>query len=767
MKKTLFSICLLLFIVSVLYLSDSPAQNYAQWHLPEGAKARLGKGKINDVQLSPDGSQLAVATSIGIWLHDAHSGEELDLLNPMKEVLSISFSPEGAMLAGGSPNGTIHLWDATTGKKIKTLTGHTNAVISLTFSPDGTTLVSGSWDKTIRLWDTTIEEEIKILRPTDGVTSLAFSPNGLTFASGDQDKTIHLWDAATGKRIGSFKGHTKRIIGLMFSLDGATLFSTGWDKTIRLWDATTRTNLKTFSGYMSYINNITFSSDGATLAIVDGLSFNSDIYLWDATTGKHIKTLAGSLAFSPNITVYSLAFSPDSAILAGGGHGYIHLWDVATKEHIETFVGEDGLSVVSDRLEITDLVFSPDGAILAWRSYGSNSTNLWDVATKEHIKTLTGDTFAFSPDGAILASGGNASINLWNVATGEHIKKELPGHIATVYSLAFSPDGAILASGEGNASINLWNVATGEHIRMLKAHKNRPWIRDLAFSPDGTTLAGGYTRDIEHIGRGVITGSLWNVATGEHTRILTTIHQHGDYRVSFNTDGATLASADVGGATVLLWDLDATPLLQREIPEDVNSDGILNIQDLVLVAASFGQTGLNAADVNGDGIVDIRDIVKVAGAIAAAAAAPPVNPQALAMLTTVEVQQWLGQAQQLNLTDPVSQRGIRFLEQLVIALTPKETALLPNYPNPFNPETWIPYQLAEPAEATLTIYAVDGTVTRTLELGHQPIGVYHDRHRAARWDGKNERGEAVASGVYFYTLTAGEFKATRKMIIQK
>ena len=137
------------------------------------------------------------------------------------------------------------------------------------------------------------------------------------------------------------------------------------------------------------------------------------------------------------------------------------------------------------------------------------------------------------------------------------------------------------------------------------------------------------------------------------------------------------------------------------------------------------------------------------------------------MLTAADVQQWLFQAQQLNLTDPVSQRGIRFLEQLVMALTPKETALLPNYPNPFNPETWIPYQLAEAAEVTLTLYAVDGTVVRTLELGHQPVGVYEDRHRAARWDGTNELGESVASGVYFYALTAGEFKATRKMLIRE
>ena len=98
---------------------------------------------------------------------------------------------------------------------------------------------------------------------------------------------------------------------------------------------------------------------------------------------------------------------------------------------------------------------------------------------------------------------------------------------------------------------------------------------------------------------------------------------------------------------------------------------------------------------------------------------------------------------------------------------PKENALLPNYPNPFNPETWIPYQLAKPADVTLTIYAVNGQVVRRLALGHQPAGLYQNRSRAAYWDGRNAVGEPVASGLYFYTLSAGDFTATRKMLIRK
>ena len=200
---------------------------------------------------------------------------------------------------------------------------------------------------------------------------------------------------------------------------------------------------------------------------------------------------------------------------------------------------------------------------------------------------------------------------------------------------------------------------------------------------------------------------------------------------------------------------------------DVNGDGIVNIQDLVLVAGRLGQSGTNTADVNGDGLVNIQDLVLVAGALGTSAAAPSLHPKALKMLTAAEVQQWLSQAQQLDLTDITSQKGIIFLEQLLAKLTPKEMALLPNYPNPFNPETWIPYQLAKGADVTLTVYAMNGHVVRRLALGHQPAGVYQNRSRAAYWDGRNAFGESVASGVYFYTLTAGDFSATRKMLIRK
>ena len=128
---------------------------------------------------------------------------------------------------------------------------------------------------------------------------------------------------------------------------------------------------------------------------------------------------------------------------------------------------------------------------------------------------------------------------------------------------------------------------------------------------------------------------------------------------------------------------------------------------------------------------------------------------------------WLREARRVNLKDPEFQRGILALEQLLVVLTPKESALLPNYPNPFNPETWIPYRLAKPADTNISIYSVSGHLVRSLELGHQAVGIYESRSQAAYWDGKNAFGESVASGVYFYVLTAGDFTATRKMLIRK
>ena len=200
---------------------------------------------------------------------------------------------------------------------------------------------------------------------------------------------------------------------------------------------------------------------------------------------------------------------------------------------------------------------------------------------------------------------------------------------------------------------------------------------------------------------------------------------------------------------------------------DINNDGVVNIQDLVLVASHLGKTGQNVTDVNADGVVNIQDLVKVAGALGNVAAAPTLHPQALAMFTAADLQKWLSQAQPLDLTDTTTQKGIRFLEQLLTTLIPRDTVLLPNYPNPFNPETWIPYQLATAADVQILIYNTRGIIVRRLALGHQLAGYYTSPSRAAYWDGRNSLGERVASGVYFYQLQSDKVSPLRKMVILK
>ena len=131
------------------------------------------------------------------------------------------------------------------------------------------------------------------------------------------------------------------------------------------------------------------------------------------------------------------------------------------------------------------------------------------------------------------------------------------------------------------------------------------------------------------------------------------------------------------------------------------------------------------------------------------------------------IEAWIAQARLEDDGSHPFKQGIELLENLLASLIPKETALLRNYPNPFNPETWIPYQLAESAEVALTIYDANGEMVRYLAFGHQAAGMYRSRSRAVYWDGRNQLGESVASGLYFYTLTAGEFSATRRMLILK
>ena len=210
---------------------------------------------------------------------------------------------------------------------------------------------------------------------------------------------------------------------------------------------------------------------------------------------------------------------------------------------------------------------------------------------------------------------------------------------------------------------------------------------------------------------------------------------------------------------------------------DVNRDGQVSILDLILIARELGKRvpANSPVDVNSDGVVSILDLILVSqgiGNTTVSAAPVALNPDPIRAIGTESVdaatiEAWIAQAWLEDDGSLAFKQGIENLENLLASLIPEETALLANYPNPFNPETWIPYQLAESAEVTLTIYDMNGQSVRSLALGHQAAGIYQSRGRAVYWDGRNQLGESVASGLYFYTLTAGDFTATRRMLILK
>ncbi len=500
-------------------------------------------------------------------------------------------------------------------------------------------------------------------------------------------------------------GHANRIVGIAFK-DNGTLISGGYDDTLRAWNVTTGTQR-----WSKNVGNHVFAvalPSHDPFFIAYGGHRDHDIRMRYSNDGDSRGNVSGHTN-----TVLCLAFKPNSYVLASGSwDDTIRIWDVGDNtnlRHVSALRGHTD--------DVLSVAWSPDGRTLASGS-SDGTVRLWNPNNGINFAVLRGHTehvssVAWSPDGRILASGSyDDTIRLWDPDTHGTLRV-LRGHTDAVYSLAFHPDGQTLASGSDDSTIRLWNPNTGAHKATLTGH--RAALNNLAFSPNGKILAGGGPNQQD------INISLWQLLT-----------------------------------------------------VDVTGNGKVNVNDLVEVAKNYGKTvgaGANRrADVNNDGEVDFDDVLAVLKAVDAAAGAPALAQEDIkpGSLQAADVRRWIRDAKAANV-DPA---GIAALERLLAALTraeapPEKTVLLANYPNPFNPETWIPYQLSDPAEVTVSIYSVDGKLVRTLELGQVPAGIYQSRSRAAYWDGQNAQGEPVASGVYFYTLTAGDFSATRKMVIRK
>ena len=298
------------------------------------------------------------------------------------------------------------------------------ACFSVAFSPvDDTLLASGSSDGTVKLWDVETQTNIATLEGhTAAVFSVAFSPNRMLLASGSFDGTVKLWDANAHTNIATFEGHAAEIASVAFSPDGTTLASGAGDGIIKLWDVATHQNTATFGGYDAAIleaggwfTPVAFSPDGTTLAsgAMDSLQ------LWEVATKENIATFA-----VPGGGVVSVAFSPDGTTLASSSwHSSIKLWEVATGTHTAT------LPLPSNYLRALPFFsFSPDGTFIA--ATHDENVGVWDVETSTLINTLFGHTngvrsLSFLSDGSLISGALDGTVRLWNAAFSKETKTPL------------------------------------------------------------------------------------------------------------------------------------------------------------------------------------------------------------------------------------------------------------------------------------------------------------------------------------------------------
>ena len=524
-------------------VENNLTQDAMQWNLPENAIARIGKGKINEIQYSPDGTILAVATNIGIWFYDTRTHQEIALLTDHEgEVTNIIFSPEGSFFASGSEDGTIMLWNRSSGKQtILTIPLGLSPYINMAFSPDGKTIAIGN-SKTISIWDT-ITGEQKSSVTSDLIDSnnfIKFLPDGETIVCVNWGGLISLWNMSTGKLEKSIADidHTASVWGTALSPDGKRIAvgSGDVDGSIYIIDLNASELMFKLSGHSADVNCLIFSSDGKTLASASYV--DETIRLWNANTGGHKRTLTGHTG-----DILGLAFSPDrKTIASGSGDGTIRLWDASTGNQQIEFMGH------TDYAE--SVVFSPDGKTIAC-GFSDGYIRLWNVNTKKHIKTFKESkdyvqSMMFTTDGNTLISGIGKNIYLWDVHT-DKFRKIISGHLMDINSIALNADGNILASGSADNTIRLWNMITGEHTKTLIGHEHS--IYGVTFSQDGKTLVTGSDDN---------TIRFWHVNTGKTKMILDALTVDGKDKgvmsVAYSPDGKILASG--GMETIIIWDIN-------------------------------------------------------------------------------------------------------------------------------------------------------------------------------------------------------------------
>ncbi len=537
-------------------------------------------------------------------------------------VTALAYRPDGKRLATAGADGSIHVWDAASGRLVRSLDrAHSRAVGALAYSPDGKRLASGGGDHLVKLWDADTGIPLATLkRHTGPVAGVAFDQGGKLLASASSDQTVILWQTTGGSPLRTLRGHQGPVNAVAFSPDGTRLASAGGDQAVKLWDVDAGRAVRTFTGHEGEVMSVAFHPDGTALASGGGRRSNQgEIKVWDLVGGREMRprythadkvlclawgrggklavagrgglvrvwdTAIGSEAFSfrgdPQ-TVYALAFRPDGKRLAAGGQGgAVRLWNTAGGQ------GEARLDGLAGRA--LAVAFSRDTRLLAAGggvAGRSGTVRVWQARDGRLHAVLAGHAdvvrcVAFSPDGRRLASGGDDhTVRVFDLRTRRQMA--LCRQATPVTALAFSPDGTALASGGLDDRVHLWDAASGKSKGSLAGHRN--YVLAVAFSPDGKRLASGsYDKTVK----------VWSLPAGREEQTLTG-HTGATNALAFSPDGQQVVS---GGAdkTVRLWDLETGRHYQLD-----GSAGRIT-------AVAFSADGLRVAGAGQDKKVHLWDV---------------------------------------------------------------------------------------------------------------------------------------------------------------